>query len=31
MPFGRPHFEEMLHGIEKAIARSYPARGEVAD
>ena len=31
MPFGRPCFEEMLSGIEKAVARDYPARGEVAD
>jgi alkyl hydroperoxide reductase subunit AhpC len=31
MPFGRPCFEEMLRGIEKAVARDYPARGEVAD
>jgi len=31
MPFGRPCFEEMLLGIEKAIARDYPARGDVAD
>ena len=31
MPFGRPCFEEMLCGIEKAVARNYPARGEVAN
>jgi hypothetical protein len=31
MPFGRPCFEEMLSGIEKAVARNYPARGEIAD
>ena len=31
MPFGRPCFDEMLRGIEKAIARDYPARGEVVN
>jgi peroxiredoxin len=31
MPFGRPHFKEMLCGIEKAVARGYPARGDVVD
>jgi peroxiredoxin len=31
MPFGRPCFEEMLRGIEKAIAKDYPARGEFVD
>jgi peroxiredoxin len=31
MPFGRPCFNEMLQGIEKAVARNSPARGEVAD
>ena len=31
MPFGRPCFEEMLSGIEKAVAKDYPARGEIAD
>ena len=31
MPFGRPCFEEMLSGIEKAVARDYPARGEVKE
>jgi hypothetical protein len=31
MPFGRPCFEEMLRGIEKAVASGYPARGEVAE
>ena len=31
MPFGRPCFEEMLTAIESAVARDYPARGEVAD
>lgn len=29
MPFGRPSFKEMFGGIEKAIARDTPARGEV--
>lgn len=29
MPFGRPCFEEMLNGIEKAVASDRPARGEV--
>ena len=31
MPFGRPWLHEVLRGIEKAVARDYPARGEVAD
>jgi len=31
MPFGRPCFDDMLSGIEKVVARNYPARGEVAD
>ena len=31
MPFGRPSFGELLSGIEKAVARNYPARGEVTD
>lgn len=31
MPFGRPCFEEVLSGIEKAVAREYPARGEVTE
>ena len=31
MPFGRPCFDDMLRGIERAVARDYPARGEVAD
>jgi peroxiredoxin len=30
MPFARPCFVDMLCGIELAIARDYPARGEVA-
>ena len=29
MPFGRLCFKEMFGGIEKAIARDTPARGEV--
>lgn len=28
MPFARPHFNEILQGIDFAITRSYPARGE---
>jgi peroxiredoxin len=31
MPFGRPCFEELLSGIEKAVARDYPARGEMTE
>jgi len=31
MPFGRPSFAELLSGIEKAVAKNYPARGEVTD
>lgn len=31
MPFGRPCFEEMLPAIQKAVARHYPARGEVTE
>ncbi|NJO32789.1 MAG: hypothetical protein HC869_06240 [Rhodospirillales bacterium] len=31
MPFGRPCFEQLLNGIEKAVARQYPARGELTD
>jgi hypothetical protein len=31
MPFGRPCFEELLRAIERAVARDYPARGEVAE
>jgi peroxiredoxin len=31
MPFGRPCFDEILGAIEKAVARDYPARGEVVD
>jgi len=29
MPFARPSFPDMLRGIEIAIAKDYPARGEV--
>ncbi len=28
MPFARPHFGEILQGIDIAIAKNYPARGE---
>ncbi len=31
MPFGRPCFDDMLRGIEKAVARNCPARGDVVD
>jgi peroxiredoxin len=31
MPFARPCFKEMLSGIEKAVARDTPARGELRD
>jgi peroxiredoxin len=31
MPFGRPCFEELLSGIEKAVVGQYPARGELTD
>jgi peroxiredoxin len=31
MPFGRPCFEQVLSGIQRVIARDYPARGELAD
>ncbi len=31
MPFARPCFGEMLRGIEMAIARDYPARGDITD
>jgi peroxiredoxin len=31
MPFGRPCFDEVLRGIEKAVAKHTPARGEVVD
>jgi peroxiredoxin len=31
MPFARPCFEELLRGIERAVARGYPARGEVTE
>jgi peroxiredoxin len=31
MPFGRPCFAEMLSGIEKAVARNSPARGEITE
>lgn len=28
MPFARPHFGEILQGIDYAIGKNYPARGE---
>jgi len=28
MPFARPHFKEILSGLEYIIAQDYPARGE---
>lgn len=28
MPFGRPHFNELLQAIDFSIAKNYPARGE---
>ncbi|MGH8705991.1 MAG: peroxiredoxin-like family protein [Burkholderiales bacterium] len=28
MPFARPHFNEILAGIDFAVQKSYPARGE---
>jgi peroxiredoxin len=31
MPFGLPRLEDILSGIEKAVARGDPARGEVTD
>jgi peroxiredoxin len=31
MPFGRPCFEEILTGIEKVVAKGYPARGEFVE
>lgn len=29
MPFARPHFADILAAIDFAVAKSYPARGEV--
>lgn len=29
MPFARPHFKEVLGAVEFAVAKSYPARGEL--
>jgi peroxiredoxin len=29
MPFARPHFDEMLAAIDFAVAKNYPARGEL--
>ena len=31
MPFARPHFDDVLTALDFAIAKNYPARGEVAD
>lgn len=31
MPFGRPCLEEILGAVERAVARNYPARGEVTE
>ncbi len=28
MPFARPHFSEILQGVDFAISKNYPARGE---
>jgi peroxiredoxin len=28
MPFARPHFPEILAGVEFAVGKNYPARGE---
>lgn len=28
MPFARPHFNEILQGVDFVIAKNYPARGE---
>jgi len=30
MPFARPHFDELLAALDFAIAKDYPARGEIA-
>lgn len=29
MPFARPHFKEVLGAVEFAVAKNYPARGEL--
>jgi peroxiredoxin len=31
MPFARPHLQEIVKAIDFALARDYPARGEVAE
>ncbi len=31
MPFARPAFGDILKAVDFAIARNYPARGEVVD
>ena len=28
MPFARPHFNEILQGVDFVISKNYPARGE---
>lgn len=28
MPFGRPHFNEVLQSLDFVIAKNYPARGD---
>jgi len=30
MPFARPHFDELLAGVDMALSKGYPARGEYA-
>ena len=30
MPFARPHFQDLLGGVDFALAKDYPARGEYA-
>jgi peroxiredoxin len=31
MPFARPHFADLVKGLDMVLARNYPARGEVVD
>ena len=31
MPFARPHFDDILKAIDFAVAKDYPARGEIVD
>lgn len=28
MPFGRPHFNEVLQSLDFVVAKNYPARGD---